>query len=90
MSARDTLLDLFLHGSDGSQPEFEAALDAYRAEIRDGILTAAGDPLEPLTDDDASQTFAEAVMATTDGTPFSYTDYQGRTVLLVPIPMGPA
>lgn len=32
MSARDRLLDLFLHGGNGSQPEFEAALDAFEAE----------------------------------------------------------
>jgi hypothetical protein len=34
MSARYRLLDLFLYGGDGSQPEFEAALDAYRDEVR--------------------------------------------------------
>ncbi|MEV0114631.1 hypothetical protein AB0H77_15465 [Streptomyces sp. NPDC050844] len=33
MSARDRLLDLFLYGEDGSQPEFEAALDDYRVEL---------------------------------------------------------
>ena len=32
MSARDQLLDLLLHGANGSQPEFEAALDTYRDE----------------------------------------------------------
>lgn len=34
MSARDRLLDLFLHGGNGSQPEFEAALDDFEAETR--------------------------------------------------------
>lgn len=33
MSARDQLLDLFLRGNDGSQPEFEAALTAFEAEV---------------------------------------------------------
>ncbi|QES45229.1 hypothetical protein DEJ49_33355 [Streptomyces venezuelae] len=34
MSARDTLLDLFLYGGNGTQPEFEEALDARDAEVR--------------------------------------------------------
>ncbi|MFB7479550.1 hypothetical protein ACFUEM_08630 [Streptomyces anulatus] len=37
MSARDTLLDLFLHGGDGSQPEFEQALDAFAHELAERV-----------------------------------------------------
>ncbi|MYW28326.1 hypothetical protein [Streptomyces sp. SID2119] len=39
MSARNTLLDLFLHGGDGSQPEFEQALDDYAHELAEKIRT---------------------------------------------------
>ncbi|MEU1078207.1 hypothetical protein ABZ404_37085 [Streptomyces sp. NPDC005878] len=51
------------------------------AAVRKGLL-------EPLTDDDAAQSFAEAAMDAAAGIPFRYTDHQGRTVLLVPLPVG--
>ncbi|SCD43778.1 hypothetical protein GA0115253_100479 [Streptomyces sp. Termitarium-T10T-6] len=41
MSARNTLLDLFLHGGDGSQPEFEQALDNYAHELAEKIRAKA-------------------------------------------------
>lgn len=53
-----------------------------RAAVRAGLIP-------PLTDADPNQTFTEAVMsAGADGHPFRYTTHDGRTVLLVPIPVG--
>ena len=43
--------------------------------------------IEPLTDADPGQSFAEAVMTAGSGIPFRYTDHHGKTVLLVPIPV---
>ncbi|MFF6928343.1 hypothetical protein [Streptomyces californicus] len=37
MSERDTLLALFLRGGDGSQPEFEQALDDYAHELAERV-----------------------------------------------------
>jgi hypothetical protein len=55
-------------------------------ETRDAVRAGL---LEALTDDDSSQYFAEAAMrAASSGHPFRYTDHQGRTVLMVPIPVG--
>ncbi|MEV7250234.1 hypothetical protein [Streptomyces cyaneofuscatus] len=39
--ARNTLLDLFLYGGDGSQPEFEQALDDYALELAGRIRDQA-------------------------------------------------
>ena len=41
MSARDELLDLFLHGGPGSQPEFEQAMDACAHELAEKIREEA-------------------------------------------------
>ncbi|WP_309029031.1 hypothetical protein [Streptomyces alfalfae] len=55
MNARDRLLDLFLNGGDGSQPEFEAALDDYfcqtlyvGADAIDGMEKLNAWPVRPV------------------------------------------
>jgi hypothetical protein len=78
--------------SEASNDQIDAAADA--ADVNrpgdDGQTYAAvrAGLLEPLTDADSSQAFAEAAMGAADGVPFRYTDHRGRTVLLVPIPTG--
>lgn len=74
----DDEIDLVADAAGVRRPGGQETRDAVRAGLQ-----------EPLTDDDSSQYFAEAAMsAASAGHPYRYTDYQGRTVLLVPIPLG--
>lgn len=74
----DDEMDLVADAAGVRRPGGEETRQAVRAAL-----------MEPLTDDDASQYFAEAAMrAASAGHPYRYTDHRGRTVLLVPIPLG--
>jgi hypothetical protein len=74
----DAEMDLVADAVDVRRPGGEETRDAVRAGL-----------MEPLTDDDSGQYFAEAAMrAASSGHPYRYVDHRGRTVLLVPIPVG--
>lgn len=89
--ARIIVKALQLGGDETLTPE---QIDAIAHEVGaplplpDGMHDVIGYALmEALTDDDASQTFAETVMDSLNGHPFRYTGSDGRTVLFVPIPV---
>lgn len=66
MNARDQLIDMFLNGGDGSQPEFETAIEDFRGEV----LKQAGDTLVSLGYEDAGNLLrdtADVVVANAPG-----------------------
>jgi hypothetical protein len=73
----DEQMDAVAHEIGVNLPGSEETRDAVRCALT-----------EPLTDDDPGQSFAEAVMAAAAGAPFRYTDYRGRTVLVLALPVG--
>lgn len=72
----DEQMDAVAHEIGVNLPGSQETRDAVRHALR-----------EPLVADDPNKDFWYAVTATGEGLPFRYRDDNGKTVLLVPIPV---
>lgn len=76
------------NASEGQVDEAADAAGANRPGSEETYRAVYAGLTDPLTDDEPGQAFAQAVMdAGNQGHPFQYTNHEGHTVLLVPIPV---